>query len=101
MWFCSINTVFLLICQNEIGNGKDSPFAVLIHVSVRLHRILFDQELDALVEGNGNGGRLFAEQHFDGVVGGQAHDVLGADRVRTAFAVRAIGHAVYGEENKQ
>lgn len=33
---------------------KDSPFAVLIHVGVRLHRILFDQELDALVEGNGH-----------------------------------------------
>lgn len=61
---------------------------------VRLHGILFDQEFDALIEGCGDRRRLLAQQHLHRIVGGQAHDVLGADWMRTALAVRAIRHAV-------
>lgn len=63
-------------------------------MGVRLHGILFDQEFDALVEGHRYGWGLFPEEHFDWIVGGQTHDVFGANRMRATFAVRAIGHAV-------
>lgn len=61
--------------------------AVLVHVGVRLHRVLLDEELDPLVEGGRHRGRLLAEQDLYGIVGGQAHDVLRAGRMRAALAV--------------
>ena len=70
------------------------PFRVLVHAGVRLHGVLFDEELDALVEGGGDGRGLLAEEHLDGVVAGQAHDVLGAVDVAAALAVGAICKAV-------
>lgn len=77
-----------------MSKRTDSPLAVLVHVRVRLHRVLLDQELDALVERGRDRGRLLAQQHLHRIVAGQAHDVLGADRIRAALGVRAIGHAI-------
>lgn len=68
--------------------------AVLVHVGVRLNRILLDQKLDALIERRRHRGRLLAQQHFDWIVGGETHNVLGAGWMRTAFAVWTIGHTI-------
>lgn len=72
-----------------------SPFGVFVHVGVALYGVFFDEELDALVEGGGDGGRLFAQKDLDGVVGREAHDVLGAFGPAAAFRVRAVRHAIF------
>lgn len=36
------------------GKRFHLPFRVLVHVSVRLHRVFLDEEFDALVEGGGD-----------------------------------------------
>lgn len=33
-----------------MDNQNDSPFAVLVHVRIRLYGILFDEEFDTLIE---------------------------------------------------
>lgn len=63
-------------------------------MGVRLYRVLLDEELDTLIEGRRHRGWLFTQQHFHRVVGGQAHDVLGADRMGAAFTVRAVDHSI-------
>jgi hypothetical protein len=63
-------------------------------VGVALHGVFFYEELDTLVEGSRDGGRLLAEEYLDGIVGGEAHDVLGALGPTAAFRVRAVGHAI-------
>lgn len=78
----------------EIRN--DSPFTVFVHVRVRLHGILFDQEFDALIEGCRYRWWLLTQQHLNWIVGGQTHYVLGTNRMRTTFTVGTIGHAVCG-----
>lgn len=62
---------------------------------VALDRVFFYEEFDALVEGSGDGGRLFAQKDLDGVVGGEAHDVFGALGPAAAFRVRAVRHAIF------
>lgn len=69
-------------------------------MGVRLHRVLLDQELDALVEGGGHGGWLFPQQNFHRIVGGQAHNVLSANWMRAALAVRTVDHSVCNERER-
>jgi hypothetical protein len=63
-------------------------------VGVGLHRVLLDQELDALVEGRRHRRWLLPQEHLDGIVARQAHDVVGASGMGAALAVRTIRHAV-------
>lgn len=70
------------------------PFGILVHMGVRLDRVFLDEEFDALVEGGSHGGWLFAEKYFNGVVGSQTHDVISTAGVGTAFAIRAVSHAI-------
>ena len=66
------------------------PLAVLVHAGVALHAVLLDEELDALMEGRGYGGRLLAQQHLHRVLASYAHQVLAAHCLRAALAVRAV-----------
>lgn len=64
-------------------------------MSVALNGVFFDEEFDALVEGGGDGGGLLPQQHLDGVVGREAHDMVRALGPAAAFRVRAVRHAIF------
>lgn len=96
-----ISTVNLLLVVYNNGKRINSPFAVLVHVGVRLHRVFFDEKFNALIKGCCHRWRLFAQQYLNGIVRGQTHDVFGTNGMRTAFTVRTISHAIYlGDTNK-
>jgi len=70
------------------------PLAVFVQMRVTLDAVLFHQKLHPLVKRCGHRRRLFPQQHVEGIVGRQAHDVLGAGRRIATFTVRTIGHAI-------
>lgn len=70
------------------------PLAVLVHVSVALHAVFFNQEFHSLIERSCHTWRLLSQQNFDWVVAGKTHYVVWAGRVRAAFTVWAVHHSI-------
>lgn len=78
-----------------MGSRKNLPFAIFVHMCVRLNWILFNQKFNALIKWSGHRWWLLAKQNFDRIIRCQAHYVLSAYGMWATLAVRTIGHAIY------
>lgn len=89
------NSSFGIIIESIRAERWYLPLGVLVHVRVRLHRIFFDEELDALIKRRRHRRRLFTQQNFHGIIACQTHYVIGAARMGATLAIWTICHTIY------